>query len=699
MPGGFNNPGQVVFDLIGKYDPTAPQQLEAALSLLQQKMDALTQSMLANGRSAAAVAQAMMPLAQQAASLQGMLDATRNSFGLTASQAMGAASAVQGLARGFEDVVLTGGRMSSAINNVPQFIEGVGRAAGLSNTQIFGLSSAATLLSSALFIAIDNWSTLMRAMGTGGARTEAEELKELGKQTEKTADELDRYLKLKEREQELQRQASGKTEAEAAQRKAVDDALADVDQGKVWKALADTAPDVMASTDPAARAATDAVAARRESLRTGRTFGGVAYRRSDEEYREALATDPGLLRLLEEQRKAIDQAARNLTRDAALDPDKLRGLINTVGRTPAAFPAGFADRLSAATPEGQRAAKDLEAELGATEKAVADRLHGMVRAAHDAVGDPDGEPGDRAAAVRGILADLGRSGMVGEGARRTREQLEDMAAGADRDAARQRDAAATDAEGADASNLAAFHRRGQERMEGYRRRIADVTMTKEGDPLDRQRALKAILDEAEAHRVALRDKDMADLHAAVERASRQVGGQADAGRKAEANRLDDPFLKKLESEMARNRLGVAQGLPVARSAAEAQRLHAAGENFSLSDDLLAEWQRQRVGNDLRAGGRNPALAGRIVENARKGFEEQLVGAASRTATTGDRVMDNQIVLGNLAAALAEQAARGEARAEAIGRQLRTVQGVMRRSHPMRPGSTVATGTPPYAESM
>lgn len=31
MPGYFSNPVQVVFDLIGKYDPTGPQQLEAVL--------------------------------------------------------------------------------------------------------------------------------------------------------------------------------------------------------------------------------------------------------------------------------------------------------------------------------------------------------------------------------------------------------------------------------------------------------------------------------------------------------------------------------------------------------------------------------------------------------------------------------------------------------------------------------------------
>lgn len=186
-------------------------------------MGAVAQSMLASGRSAESTAQALLPLALRGTELPRMLDATHGSFRLTASQAMGATSALQGMALGFKDFILSGGRFSSAIDNVPQFVEVIGRAAGLSNAAIMGLSSAFTLTASTLSLLVDNWSTLMKAMGSGKVLSEAEELKELAKAIERLND-------AREREPIIKSQASGKTAAEREQARASHEAIIGTDR-------------------------------------------------------------------------------------------------------------------------------------------------------------------------------------------------------------------------------------------------------------------------------------------------------------------------------------------------------------------------------------------------------------------------------------------------------------------------------------
>ena len=67
-----------------------------------------------------------------------------------------------------------------------------------------------------------NWSTFTDLWSKGGTKTEAQEMEELGKKTEKTADELSRYNQLKEKQHQIEAAGSVKSSEQDAAEKRYD---------------------------------------------------------------------------------------------------------------------------------------------------------------------------------------------------------------------------------------------------------------------------------------------------------------------------------------------------------------------------------------------------------------------------------------------------------------------------------------------
>ena len=420
--GGGGSPLDVSARILFETNPQALQAAAMEARVLEGQLAAIAARGPQVGQTFSEFALELQTVAQRLQQVNQMLGATGNSLGLTQGQAFSAASAVQGVARGFEDVILSGGRMSSAINNVPQLVEGIARAAGMSNAAIAALSAASTVFASALFLAIDNWSLLMRLMGSGKLKTEGEEMAELGKKTEKTVEELERYLALKERQQAMESQEKNKTEAEKAQAKGVNDAIVEGDEDKIRKGLIESSRNELIGSDPRARAAEDAVRQREKFLGAGEVAPDVLERRKREDFTYQQA--------VKDRDKEIGEAARRLMGDAESSPDRLNALINSINRAPGNFPKGLSDKLAAASPEGQAEAKELQKELDATEKAVESRLHAMVRAVQLVAQDKGLTTGERVEKIQGSLDELGHSGLVGQGVARAREQIENALASA-----------------------------------------------------------------------------------------------------------------------------------------------------------------------------------------------------------------------------------------------------------------------------
>lgn len=231
--------------------------------------------------------------------------------------------------------------MKGLSNNIPGLLTSFGTGAGLA-----GVISIVAIGAYQLY---SHWDQLMGLMGMGKVKSQADEMEELAKKTEKTADETARLLKYQERQATVTKQRGAKTDAESEQEKLVNEAIAKNDNDVVVRGLAQ----LKMGTDPRVKAL-ERQQAHEEQIRRISTNGRAGL--SDDENarferrRGALAN-------------TIDAEVRDQLAKATHDPGALQGLVNKVTSNPEAFGGRekgmkLAAGLMDATPDAIAARRD-----------------------------------------------------------------------------------------------------------------------------------------------------------------------------------------------------------------------------------------------------------------------------------------------------------------------------------------------------
>jgi len=207
---------------------------------------------------------------------------------------------------------------------------------------------------------VRHWDSLSAAFGKTKLGTQAEEMAKLADATERTAEQTRKLAEYEERESGIAAQRKAKTKEHEERAEGVKKAITEGGYTGIIKGLTESASGELISTDSDARNAADALAKRKEELKTTTTAGGYGgaggtRRRTDAEYAKAIADDKGIKALETALNATLVKAAENLIQEAKTSPEKLKALINKVEANPGAYPKGFGDELKEYTPEGIKA--------------------------------------------------------------------------------------------------------------------------------------------------------------------------------------------------------------------------------------------------------------------------------------------------------------------------------------------------------
>ena len=166
--------------------------LKSAIALAEQKIAALYQTM--KGQPA----QFQQAIKQTSADLidlkQKLEAAEKAAAGLQGASRNGGRALLE-FSRAFEDAQYG---IAGVLNNIPGLVQALGAGAGL-----VGAISSVVVAAALLY---HNWDLVLSIFGSSKVLTEAQEMKKLGENTKKTADEEERLQKLKNRDKHDQAQ-------------------------------------------------------------------------------------------------------------------------------------------------------------------------------------------------------------------------------------------------------------------------------------------------------------------------------------------------------------------------------------------------------------------------------------------------------------------------------------------------------------
>jgi hypothetical protein len=238
------------------------------------------------------------------------------------------------------------------VNNIAPLGMSIATAFGASIPQAQAFAATAQIAGVAAYQLYKNWDNLMDAMGTGRVRSEAEEMKELAKATERTADEEERLLQFKEREQAVKRQESMRPEAEEKSSKAFREAIAEGDYKTIKRGVIQTKRDVLINR-PEVQPIVNEIAEAQEKLRYYR-----AHAETDETGHAAMKVDELEKQIASAQNRlqdALDRAAKDYLGEAENNTEGRRQeFMNAMRANLGAFgphAASILDKLEQSTPE------------------------------------------------------------------------------------------------------------------------------------------------------------------------------------------------------------------------------------------------------------------------------------------------------------------------------------------------------------
>jgi hypothetical protein len=246
-------------------------------------------------------------------------------------------------------------------NNIQPILSQIPAMAGLA-----GPISIAAIAANQLY---EHWDQIAGLFGQGHAKSQAEEMEELGKKTEKTADETARLLKYEEQRAHVKAQGA-KPEAQTEFGKNVDKAIADGPLADIDKGLDKhfgNRIQAMADMDPRNKEIDERIA----HTKAGRGRDQFGDRLTEKETQERLDD-------LQRQKSAIYGEARERFRgDLPNKPDTVKEVQKAAEAHPDDFGPGgakFAESLKNADPKKAEQARANKAQVDADKKAEQDAL-------------------------------------------------------------------------------------------------------------------------------------------------------------------------------------------------------------------------------------------------------------------------------------------------------------------------------------
>ena len=300
-----------------------------------------------DARVAAAVAQTAA--AKQAAAASGTAPGSKGGGGKSGVNAQGLMQISY-----FLDDVQYGIR--GVANNIPGLLNAVGVVGKLAGA--FSIASAAAVL------LYNHWDSIVGLFGMGATQTEAERMEELGKKTEKTAEETRKLTKYEENLSN-QRAQRGKSKEESALTDEVNSAVTELGDENAVRGMVQLRRGRYVNADPEM---SKLEAKRKRQEKDLQTLQRMGYAGTNAKA-ELDATTADL-------EGRLDKAARADLAAAASDPAKKKALEALVQGNPGAFGPGgaaFADNLGKRAREAADAAKDRDAKAQDAEEAAAQK--------------------------------------------------------------------------------------------------------------------------------------------------------------------------------------------------------------------------------------------------------------------------------------------------------------------------------------
>jgi len=237
----------------------------------------------------------------------------------------------------------------SIINNVQPLVSSLGVGPGLAGTL--------AIVSIAGIQLYNHFGDLMDLMGMGKTKTEAEQMKALGDETQRTAEETARLNRYKTEQGVIEQQAQGKSQAQSGMASGVNAAIAEAGRDDLVRSLVqlnrtryENAPDM-----------SDLI--RRRDMAAGVGNGHVGFNESPQAIAYRARQREEAAKLQTEIDTKVNAAAAADLAKAALDPGRLQGLINQVIGNPSVFGPNamkFAQGLMGSTPEYREAQQQNE---------------------------------------------------------------------------------------------------------------------------------------------------------------------------------------------------------------------------------------------------------------------------------------------------------------------------------------------------
>jgi hypothetical protein len=205
----------------------ARKKIDAAMATIKAEMDAVKLQIPIHAGNPAAVKQLtdyMAQLATQMDHVKMSAIGQAQAMSQVASATKAAGVAASGGMKNMGMAALEGSRaledlqygIAGVLNNIPGLVMSMGGSAGLT-----AAISVAAVAATQLY---KHWDELATLFGQGATKTEAEQMKELAENTKRTADEEERYQKLKERAKHGEAQ-EGPPDQKTGFGRAVDDAI------------------------------------------------------------------------------------------------------------------------------------------------------------------------------------------------------------------------------------------------------------------------------------------------------------------------------------------------------------------------------------------------------------------------------------------------------------------------------------------
>jgi hypothetical protein len=523
----------------------------------------------------------------------------------TESATRGASVAMLEFSRGVEDLA-TGGFLG-VLNNIPGIVRGVGQAAKLTAPQVAALETGISLVGTAAYVMYRNWDTLTRALGGGHVLTAAEEMRELAKATERTADQEERLQKLRERaknEKEQGKEPDAESDFKSGVNKAISEGpVSDIEKGidkhfgKQIQQMAD-----IANPKGTAWWESPRDKAEKELESANRNIWFLNNKSAE--------TDPAVFKAANDRQVAAQRkldsfyadARKQFLNDLPGNKKMVAHVADVAAANPADFGKGgleFSNRLKEASPELLALRKKIDAEFEEVERQGEESIRG-VKDKFDQL--------RRDEKTRGT-----------EKEQRTNKDAARVGPGVDESLEK---SIYDQIKGGSTPEAAAIAKR-PELIHTLRGRGV-------GEDVVGDVASKILEKASDAAQNLLAEDRKPRLDVKAETAKTKIDDARKTAVDKAVGEVDQVFADKAVDLMVRNDLGIAQGLPVARSPQEEQRFRARGQNYSVPPNVLSTRIDRMIASDLQRGGKDPALAPEIRTRAADLYDTKKTQALANT---------------------------------------------------------------------